>query len=529
MLAYTGRRPLKRCSACSTTMSPVKRRDPVEVEIFKNIYHSIAEEMGAALRRTAFSPNIKERRDYSCAIFDSGGEVIAMGDHMPVHLGSMPMSVRAAIDDFEPGPGDVIMLNDPFRGGTHLPDITLVAPVYIGPKQRGQDALATAGEDPGPTGRGLRARKRGGSPDFYVASRAHHADVGGTYPGSMGLCREIYQEGLRVPPVRIMRSGAIEPDVLALLLSNVRTPHEREGDLGAQIAACHTGAERLGEVSGRYGLQRAQSATRALLDYSERMMRAFLASVPPGTYRAEDFIDSDGIADRPVTIVVAIKVDGQGGRVARSPMVTVDFAGSDPQVEGSINAVEAITYSACFYVFRCLLEEDVPATSGLMRPIRVIAPTGSVVNARPPAAVAGGNVETSQRIVDVLLRALAQAVPERIPAAASGTMNNLTIGGVNPRNGEPFAYYETIAGGMGARPTKPGISGVHTHMTNSLNTPAEALEYSYPLRVSRYSLRNRSDSSLSRATQTAGSRNRDKPASGGQGKYRGGEGIVREI
>jgi N-methylhydantoinase B len=481
------------------------RQDPIELEIFKNIYHSIAEEMGAALRRTAFSPNIKERRDYSCAVFDARGEVIAMGDHMPVHLGSMPMSVRAAIESFSLSPGDVVMLNDPFRGGTHLPDITLVAPVYVQHKRRGRDALATAGEDAGAT----KNRTRPGHPDFYVASRAHHADVGGTYPGSMGLCREIYQEGLRIPPVRIMRSGAMESDVLALLLSNVRTPNEREGDLLAQIAACHTGAERLREVCARYGLDRAQSASRALLDYSERMMRAFLARVPRGTYRAEDFMDSDGISDGPVRIVVAVNFAGNlRSRVPTQPVVTIDFTGSDPQVEGSINAVEAITYSACFYVFRCLLEEDVPATSGLMRPIRVIAPSGSVVNARPPAAVAGGNVETSQRIVDVLLRALAQAVPERVPAAASGTMNNLTIGGTDPCTGEPFAYYETIAGGMGARPTKPGVSGVHTYMTNSLNTPAEALEYSYPLRVRQYSLR---------------------PGSGGDGKYRGGDGIVREI
>ena len=475
------------------------RQDPIELEIFKNIYHSIAEEMGAALRRTAFSPNIKERRDYSCAVFDARGEVIAMGDHMPVHLGSMPMSVRAAIESFPLQPGDMVMLNDPFRGGTHLPDITLVAPVYVPRKRRGQDALATAGGDAGATKK---------SPDFYVASRAHHADVGGTYPGSMGLCREIYQEGFRIPPVRIMRAGTIEADVLALLLSNVRTPGERKGDLGAQIAACHTGAGRLREVCQRYGLERAQSASRALLDYSERMMRAFLERVPQGTYRAEDFMDSDGISERPVKIAVAVKVERPSGRVARGHKVTVDFTGSDPQVEGSINAVEAITYSACFYAFRCLLEEDVPATSGLMRPIRVIAPSGTVVNARPPAAVAGGNVETSQRIVDVLLRALAQAIPDRIPAAASGTMNNLTIGGIDPRTGEPFAYYETIAGGMGARPNKPGVSGVHTHMTNSLNTPAEALEYSYPLRVRRYSLR---------------------PASGGKGKHRGGDGIVREI
>ena len=518
------------------------RRDPIELEIFKNIYHSIAEEMGAALRRTAFSPNIKERRDYSCAVFDSDGEVIAMGDHMPVHLGSMPMSVRAAIDHCNEdscnadrrkedicglGPGDVVMLNDPFFGGTHLPDITLVAPVYIGrgepddSRRRGQDALATAGGDAG-------AAKRYKRPDFYVASRAHHADVGGAYPGSMGLCREIYQEGVRIPPVKIMRAGKMERDVLAMLLNNVRTPTEREGDLGAQMAACHTGTERLREVCARYGLERAKHASRELLEYSEEMMRAFLERVPPGRYQAEDFLDNDGISRKPVKIVAAVTFqdtlatagrDAGATRRGREPalslpkerrrhMVTVDFSGSDPQVEGNVNAVEAITYSACFYVFRCLLAEDVPATAGLIRPVQVIAPEGSVVNARPPAAVAGGNVETSQRIVDVLLRALAGAIPEQIPAAASGTMNNLTVGGIDPRTSEPFAYYETIAGGMGARPTKPGVSGVHTHMTNSLNTPAEALEYAYPLRVLRYSLR---------------------PGSGGEGRHRGGDGIVREI
>jgi N-methylhydantoinase B len=455
-------------------------RDPIELEIFKNIFHSVAEEMGAALRRTAFSPNIKERRDYSCAVFDSAGEVLAMGDHMPVHLGSMPMSVRAALESLELGPGDVAMLNDPFRGGTHLPDITLVAPVFV-----------------------QRHRAR---PDFYVASRAHHADVGGAYAGSMGLCREIYQEGLRIPPVKLMCAGKMQSDVLALLLNNVRTPVEREGDLGAQLAACHTGAERLREIGKRYGLPRVKRAAHELLDYSEQMMRAFLENVPGGAYRAADFLDNDGISDKPVKIAVEIKLTHRGGRSRH--MVTVDFTGSDPQVEGSVNAVEAITYSACFYVFRCLLMEDVPATAGLMRPIKVIAPEGTVVNARPPAAVAGGNVETSQRIVDVILKALAQALPDQIPAAASGTMNNLTIGGIDPRSHEPFAYYETIAGGMGARPSKAGVSGVHTHMTNSLNTPAEALEYAYPLRVRTYSLR---------------------PGSGGAGKHRGGDGIVREV
>jgi N-methylhydantoinase B len=360
-----------------------------------------------------------------------------------------------------------------------------------------------------------------------VASRAHHADVGGAYPGSMGLCREIYQEGVRIPPVKLMRAGAMDADVLAMLLNNVRTPEEREGDLGAQIAACHTGAERLKEVCSRYGVERARRAAGDLLNYSEELMRAFLQRVHAGEFRAEDFLDGDGISDRPVKIAVKVTVhqpeakrrqdavataggdpSATRGRGRPRHMVTVDFTGSDPQVEGSVNAVAAITYSACFYVFRCLLAEDVPAAAGLMRPIRVIAPEGTIVNARPPAAVAGGNVETSQRIVDVVMRALARAIPDRIPAAASGTMNNLTIGGTDPSTGERFAYYETVAGGMGARPGKRGVSGVHTHMTNSLNTPAEALEYAYPLRVRRYSLR---------------------PESGGEGQFRGGDGIVREI
>src|SRR5215472_3945019 len=394
-------------------------RDPIELEIFKNLYHSIAEEIGAALRRTAFSPNIKERRDYSCAVFDRDGEVIAMGDHMPVHLGSMPMSVRAAIESGPMEPGDVVMLNDPFRGGTHLPDVTLVAPVYVG----------------------ARAPSNRPQPDFYVASRAHHADVGGAYPGSMGLCREIYQEGVRIPPVKLMRAGEMNREILSMLRNNVRTAEEREGDLGAQIAACHTGAARLGETCVRYGVARLQQAAGELQKYSAELMRAFLRQVPEGEYRAEDYLDGDGIGERPVKIAVSIRIGpADRGRGRPRHMVTVDFTGSDAQVQGGVNAVAAITYSACFYVFRCLLAEDVPAAAGLMRPIEVIAPAGTIVNARPPAAVAGGNVETSQRVVDVLLRALAEAIPERIPAAASGTMNNLTIGGIDPRTGERFTY-----------------------------------------------------------------------------------------
>ena len=456
-------------------------RDPVELEIFKSLFHSIAEEMGAALRRTAFSPNIKERRDYSCAVFNGAGEVVAMGDHMPVHLGSMPMSVRAAVETLTLNAGDVAILNDPFCGGTHLPDITLVAPVFIGKSNRAA------------------------KPSFYVASRAHHADVGGTYAGSMGICREIYQEGIRIPPIKLIAGGKLQDDVFRLLLNNVRTPEEREGDLNAQIAACHTGAERLLEITERYGLPRVRQVMDELQEYSEKLMRAFLSKVPHGRYEAEDFLDDDGAGSGPVRIAVALTFQ----RAATGkPLVTVDFTGSSPQVAGSINAVDAIAFSACFYVFRCLLQEDVPAAAGLMRPVKMIAPKGTVVNSRPPAAVAGGNVETSQRIVDVLLRTLAKAMPDRVPAGSSGTMNNLTIGGIDERTGEPFAYYETIAGGMGARPDRAGVSGVHTHMTNSLNTPAEALEYAYPLRVTEYSLRK---------------------GSGGNGKFRGGDGIVREV
>jgi len=449
--------------------------DPIELAVCKSATRAIAEEMGAVLRRTAYSPNIKERRDYSCAIFDGAGQAIAMGDHMPVHLGSMPMSVQAAVETLSLRPGDVAILNDPFAGGTHLPDITMVLPVFL----------------EGST-----------TPMFYVASRAHHADVGGKYPGSMGLCRTIDEEGVRIPPTKLVSGGATDAAVLKMILSGVRTPEEREGDLAAQVGACRVGEMRLRELVGRYGTEKVQQLCAELLDYSERLMRAELSQMPAGEFSAEDFLDSDGFGDTPIQICVSVKLD------PASASARVDFAGSSPQVGSSMNAVFAITYSATYYVFRCLLPEDAPANAGLMRPISVHTPERSVVNASVPAAVAAGNVETSQRIVDVLLRALAGAIPERIPAASSGTMNNLTIGGIDPRTQRPFAYYETIAGGMGARPNADGLSGVHTHMTNSLNTPVEALEYAYPFRVRQYSYR---------------------PNSGGEGKFCGGDGLVREI
>ncbi|MBV9888762.1 MAG: hydantoinase B/oxoprolinase family protein, partial [Acidobacteria bacterium] len=421
--------------------------DPTRLEIFKNIFHSVAEEMGAALRRSAFSPNIKERRDYSCAVYDAEGRVLAMGDHMPVHLGSMPASVAAARAAFALEPGDIALLNDPFAGGTHLPDLTMVMPIFVGARSSARARRAP-----------LSSR-----PHFYVANRAHHADVGGALAGSMGPAREIFQEGVRIPPVKIFRRGELNADLMALLLANVRTPTEREGDLAAQIAACRTGERRLAEIVAKYGAEEVAAYGDHLLDYSAEMMRAALREMPSGSYIAEDFLDGDGVTDEPIRIRARIEITHAHGGRAR-----IDFTGSSQQCAGNVNVVEAIAISAVYYVFRCLLSEDVPATSGLLTPIEVIAPRGSIVNAQPPAAVAGGNVETSQRMVDALLRALAKSVPHRIPAASQGTMNNLTLGGLDPRHDNtPFAYYETTAGGMGALPTKDGASAIHTHMTNS--------------------------------------------------------------
>jgi len=449
----------------------MKDVDPVQLEIFKSLFHSIAEEMGATLKRTAFSPNIKERRDYSCALFDASGDMIAQGDHMPVHLGSMPLSVRAAIETRDIKPGDMIILNDPYAGGTHLPDITLVSGVF-----------------------------HKGALRFYVASRAHHSDVGGMSPGSMPIAEEIYQEGLRIPPVKLLSGGTINKDVWDLVLYNVRTPVEREGDLSAMFASARTGERRLLEVIRKYGWSSVSRCVREILNYSERMTRLAIRSIPDGVYEAEDFLDGDGVTDRAIRIAVRMRIRGDRAEV--------DFSKSDPQVQGSVNSVYAITASAVFYVFRTLVEAPIPSNAGGMRPIRIVAPEGTIVNALPPAAVCGGNVETSQRIVDVLYRCLAIALPNRIPAASQGTMNNLTFGGVDPRNGQPVAYYETVCGGMGARPHLDGISGVHTHMTNSLNTPVEAFEHSYPARIVRYSLRRNS---------------------GGAGESRGGDGVIREI
>ncbi|MDQ3665756.1 MAG: hydantoinase B/oxoprolinase family protein [Acidobacteriota bacterium] len=469
--------------------------DPTTLEIYRALYTSVAEEMGIALRRTAFSPNIKERRDYSCAVFDSSGRVIAQGDHMPVHLGSMPMAVAAALSEVKIAPGDVVALNDPFAGGTHLPDVTLVMGVF------GPDPVSGARyRVPVKKKKNRHRTPDTGHPLFFVANRAHHADIGGATPGSMGLATDVYGEGLRLPPIRLVRAGEIVEDVMRLILANVRGHAERRGDFQAQFGSLKTGESRLLDIVARRGVNEAKGYARQLIAYSARLMRRAIELIPDGSYQADDWLDNDGISKERIPIRVRIAIDGN--------RALVDFGGSAQQVAGAINAVEAITVSAVSYVFRCLIGGDVPASAGLMEAIEVIAPAGTVVNAVHPASVAGGNVETSQRIVDVLFKALAQALPDRIPAASQGTMNNLTMGGIDPRTGREFSYYETVAGGMGARANHDGMSAVHTHMTNSLNTPAEALEYAYPLRVREYSIRKQS---------------------GGKGKRRGGDGVVREI
>ena len=431
---------------------------PYRLEVFKNLLAGVAEEMGVVLGRSAYSVNIKERRDYSCAVFDGRGRMIAQAAHIPVHLGSMPLSVEAALRRFTFRPGDLVVLNDPYQGGTHLPDVTFVRPVFAGQ-----------------------------SLEFFTASRAHYSDIGGMAPGSMPVSTDLYQEGFILPPVRLT------PEVRTLLLANVRNPREVEGDVAAQEACCETGARRLLDLRARYGSE----LTRALAElqaYAKRRMIAAIRKIPPGRYTFEDELDDDGIDDRSIRIRATVE--------RRGDRIRVDFRGSDPQVAGNVNSVYAVTLSAVLYCFRCLVPDDIPLNAGAAEPIEVLAPEGSVVNARRPAAVTAGNVETSQRIVDVVFGALRKAPPHRIPAASQGTMNNFSFGG------DGFAYYETIAGGMGARPSKAGVSGVHTHMTNTLNTPIEALEHAYPVRVTEY---------------------RFRPNSGGRGLHRGGDGLIREV
>jgi len=441
--------------------------NPAELEILRIAFAFVPQEMGVALKRTAFSPNIKERMDASCALFDEQGRMIAQAEHIPVHLGSMPATMRAFLDAFgdDLKDGDQLLTNDPYRGGSHLPDLTLAKPVFH------------------------RQRIVG-----FVVNRAHHADVGGPAPGSMPVGRlTLADEGVVLEPAKWLRSGEENVGLRERIVGEMRNPRERLGDLRAQVAANELGARRLRERHDRYGAQTCSAFAEEILAYSERRVRAALAAVPRGTYRAEDALDDDGVGDRPLWIRCAVTIDDG---------VHVSFEGTDAQVVGNVNAPLAVTQSATYYVVRCLTDPDAPSNAGCHAPVSVSAPEGTLVNARMPAAVAAGNVETSQRIVDTLFLALAPAFPDRVPAQSQGTMNNLLLGSPT------FAYYETIAGGEGALPHRRGMDGVHTHMTNTRNTPVEALELAYPMRVEEYRL---------------------VPGSGGNGRYRGGDGVRRAI
>ena len=446
--------------------------NPVDLEVLQTALSFIPEEMGVALRRTAYSPNIKERMDASCALFDADGRIVSQAEHIPVHLGSMPVAVDAAMRDF-PGTlreGDQVIVNDPYRGGTHLPDVTLIRPVFF--------RQAVIG---------------------FAVNRAHHADIGGKVVGSMpATAMRLEDEGLVLEPQKMMDRGRERRTVLEKFRRETSNPLERLGDLRAQVAANELGARRLVELVQRIGVTRLRGSVDELLDYGERRVRAAIAELPRGTWAAEEFLEaaSPGEPER-IRIHAEVTIGGSG--------IAVDFEGTDRQVAGNLNAPFAVTLSAASYVMRCLTDPDAPRNAGSLRALRVLAREGSLVWPRPPAAVAAGNVETSQRIVDALFLALSEPLADTVPAQSQGTMNNLTIGGSDPR---PFSYYETIAGGEGALPFRPGMSGVHTHMTNTRNTPVEALEFAYPLRIEEYRLIS---------------------GTGGAGRHAGGDGIRRSV
>jgi len=481
-----------------------KTTTAVTLSIFRHLFASVAEEMGVTLGRAAYSPNIKERLDFSCAVFLGDGRMLAQAAHIPVHLGAMPASVQAAIQNCAPfSPGDVVILNDPYQGGNHLPDITLVSPIFINQvtdphtnpppsKVRELTPSLLQGEDWG----------EDVTPDFYVASRAHHADVGGMSPGSMPLSTELFQEGIIIPPIKLVDAGKRNGAVWKLILRNVRTPQEREGDLAAQLAAHAIGEKRLHEITTRYELHESVQHANTLIDYANIMTRAAIKMIPNGRYSFTDYLDNDEIVPIPIQVTITIDEDE----------MIVDFAGTGTAVSGNLNAVPAIVHSAVGYCLRCvaldLLDTDLPMNAGSFTPITTHIPPGSLLDPHPPHAVAAGNVETSQRIVDVVFGALAQALPTLIPAAGQGTMNNLTFGGTFENSNRQFAYYETIGGGAGAGPEADGASGIHVHMSNTLNTPIEALEHNYPLHLEEYSIRQHS---------------------GGTGQHHGGNGLIRAI
>ncbi|QDU34199.1 Acetophenone carboxylase delta subunit [Poriferisphaera corsica] len=464
-------------SNLSQSNSESPNTDPIELEVFKHLFTSIAEEMGIRLMRSAYSPNIKERRDYSCAVFDTSGDMIAQAAHIPVHLGSCPLSVKAIINRFKHEgihPTDRFIVNDPYEGGTHLPDITLVAGIFIDNQEQ---------------------------PSFYVCNRAHHADVGGITPGSLPLSTNISEEGVRIPPTRITDK------LITDIANQTRTPDERLGDLKAQLASLDIGITRMTELCDKYQLATITRLGGELQNYTQRYITSIISDMPDGTYSFTDYMDDDGHGNTNLPITAKLTIAGQSA--------SIDFSDSTPQSIGPINAVHAITQSAVMYCFRCLADEEIPSNSGVLKSIRITTKPGTIVDATYPAAVAAGNVETSQRIVDTVFGSLAQACPNKIPAASQGTMNNITIGSSpissnDSANKQTFAYYETIAGGAGATQSSHGSDAIHTHMTNTLNTPIEALEHAYPFRIGKYLINDLPPDSLP------------------PNAYRGGNGLMRE-
>lgn len=442
--------------------------NPIELSIFAGRVNAICEEMGAQLRRAAFSPNIRDRLDFSCAVFDEQGELCAQAAHIPVHLGSMAYAMRDIVKRLQWRPGDSVILNDPYQGGTHLPDVTVISPVFIGGQCAG-----------------------------FVANRAHHADIGAESPGSMPVSTSLDEEGLLIPPTFLFRNGLWDDKRWNALLSRFRNPDESAGDFNAQFAANQRGLARLAGLIEHMGLPDYRLALRELNDYAERLATAAVRAIPAGHYRFRDVMDDDGLGNSDIVIQVDVCVDEEE--------VTVDFSGTSGQAAGNINCPLSVTAAAVFYVFRCLMPPQTPASAGAFRPIRIVAPPGTLINASPPAAVAAGNVETSTRIVDAVIGALQQALPAVMPAASHGSMNNIALGAGGDH---PWDYYETIGGGMGASPVSPGLDAVQTHMTNTLNTPIEVLEMRYPLRVTEYAIRR---------------------GSGGRGRHAGGNGIIREF
>lgn len=444
----------------------LKPLNAVELGVFSHRMEAVCEEMGAVLQRSAFSPNIKDRLDFSCAIFDAAGELSAQAAHIPVHLGSMAFAMADIVNRCEWREGEMVVLNDPYLGGTHLPDVTLIAPVFMA-----------------------------GQLVAFIANRAHHANIGASSPGSMPLSTTLAQEGVVIPPTTLALSGDWQQQLAKLLGGDVEL-----GDFIAQISANRVGVERLLGWITTLGVERYQQAISQLNHYAQRLAKAELDTIPRGQYQFTDYMDDDGAGQQAIAIAVTLTIDDNG--------VLADFSDSASQVAGNINCPLSVTAAAVFYVFRCLLPDTAPACAGLFRAIRIQVPAGRLINAVRPAAVAAGNVETSTRITDVVLGALAQALPERIPAASHGSMNNIAMGAPASEGRRRWDYYETVGGGMGAGAAGPGLSAVQTHMTNTLNTPVESMEMHYPIRVLGYRL-NR--------------------GSGGAGKHPGGAGIIREF